>query len=467
MDSTTSGSAKSDLTEYLDKNYSRTRDELFDLLRIPSVSAKSEHNADTARTAEWVRSALETAGMKATIFPTPGHAIVVGEWRGAPDAPTVLVYGHYDVQPPEPLDLWTSPPFEPTIRNGNIYARGSVDDKGQLFLHIKAIQAHLATRGKLPVNVVVIAEGEEEIGSDNLEKFIEDKKDLLAAEAVVISDSAMFAPRQPSILSSLRGLAYFELNVKGPSVDLHSGAYGGAVVNPAMALAKILSTMHDDNGHIAIEGFYDSVRTWEPADINQMKTLPFDSETFRQETGSPELGGEKGYSILEQLWSRPTLEVNGLLSGYTSEGAKTVLPSKAMAKVSCRLVPDQNPADIEKLILAHVQKVAPKGVTATVKFLHGGRPWKAELTGPLYDAARRALATAFAKPPVLVGEGGSIPVVGDFERILGAPVLLVGFGLPGENAHAPDEWMSEENFKIGMRAMATFWDEYGVASKTD
>ena len=460
-----SGSAKSELTDYLDQNYSRTRDELFDLLRIPSVSAKSEHNPDTARTAEWIRSSLENAGLEAKIFPTAGHPIVIGEWRGAPGAPTVLVYGHYDVQPPEPLELWTSPPFEPTIRNGNIYARGSVDDKGQLFLHIKALQAHLATRGKLPVNVVLIAEGEEEIGSDNLEQFIEEKKDMLAAEAVVISDSAMFAPGQPSILSSLRGLAYFELVVQGPTVDLHSGAYGGAVVNPAMALARILATMHDENGHVTIDGFYDSVRVWDPAILEQMKELPFDSETFRLETGAPELGGEKGYTVLEQLWSRPTCEVNGLVSGYTGQGAKTVLPSKAMAKVSCRLVPDQVPGEIEKLILAHVQKVAPKGVVATVKFLHGGRPWRAELNGPLYDAARRALATAFSKPPVIVGEGGSIPVVGDFERILGAPVLLVGFGLPGENAHAPDEWMSEENFRIGMRAMAAFWDEYGVASK--
>lgn len=465
MNATKSDSSKSDLTEYLDTNYARTRDELFDLLRIPSVSAKSENNADTAKTAEWIRSSLENAGLKAAIHQTPGHPIVIGEWRGAPGAPTVLVYGHYDVQPAEPLDLWTSPPFEPTIRNGNIYARGSVDDKGQLFLHIKALQAHLATRGKLPVNVVVIAEGEEEIGSDNLEQFVEDQKDLLSAEAVVISDSAMFAPGQPSILSSLRGLAYFELSVVGPTVDLHSGGYGGAVVNPAMALARILATMHDENGHIAIEGFYDSVRTWAPAILDQMKKLPFDPETFRKETGASELGGEKGYSILEQLWARPTLEVNGLLSGYTGEGAKTVLPSKAMAKVSCRLVPDQDPAEIEKLIEAHVKKVTPKGVTANVRFLHGGRPWRAELNGPLYDAARRALATAFPNPPVIVGEGGSIPVVGDFERILGAPVLLVGFGLPGENAHAPDEWMSEENFRIGMRAMATFWDEYGSASK--
>lgn len=452
---------KTDLSDFFDANDPRIRDELFEFLRIPSVSAKSEHTPDVRRAAEWLRDSMGQAGLAAAVHPTGGHPVVIGEWRGAPGAPTVLVYGHYDVQPAEPLELWTSPPFEPTIRNGNIYARGSVDDKGQLFLHVKALEAHLKTRGKLPVNVVMIAEGEEEVGSDNLEEFVEANRDLLAAQAVVISDSAMFAPGQPSILSSLRGLAYFEINVHGPAVDLHSGAYGGAVVNPAMALARILGTMHDDNGHIAIEGFYDSVRDWDPRIREQMRRLPFEEETFRRETGADELGGEAGYTVLERLWSRPTCEVNGLLSGYTGEGAKTVLPSKAMAKVSCRLVPDQIPAEIVEKMKAHVARVAPDGVTVTVTYLHGGRPWRAELTGPLYDAARRALATAFEKEPVIVGEGGSIPVVGDFERVLGAPVLLVGFGLPGENAHAPDEWMSEENFRIGMRAMAVLWDEYG------
>jgi len=453
--------SKSDLNEFFDANDSRIRDELFEFLRIPSVSAVSEHDGDVIKAAEWLKRSLQQAGLTGTIYQTPGHPVVIGEWRGAPGAPTVLVYGHYDVQPAEPLDLWTSPPFEPTIRNGNIYARGSVDDKGQLFLHVKALEAHLKTRGKLPVNVVLIAEGEEEVGSDNLEQFVEAKKDLLACEAVVISDSTMFAPGQPSILSSLRGLAYFEINVKGPSVDLHSGAYGGAVANPATALAKIVASLHDEKGHVAIEGFYDSVREW-PAEVRkQMSELPFEEDTFLKETGSPETGGEKGFTTLERLWTRPTCEVNGLLSGYVGEGAKTVLPSKAMAKVSCRLVPDQTPNEIIKAMEAHVAKVTPKGVTATVKYLHGGKPWRAELKGPLYDAARRALATAFAKEPVIVGEGGSIPVVGDFERVLGVPVLLVGFGLPGENAHAPDEWMSEENFRIGMRAMAVFWDEYG------
>ncbi|HVF39987.1 MAG TPA: dipeptidase, partial [Gemmatimonadaceae bacterium] len=439
----------SDLNEFFDSNDSRIREELFAFLRIPSVSAKSTNNADTARAAEWLKDSMQQAGLEAAIHPTAGHPIVVGEWRGAPGAPTVLVYGHYDVQPAEPLELWTSPPFEPTIRNGNIYARGSVDDKGQLFLHVKALEAHLSTRGKLPVNVVFVAEGEEEVGSRHLEEFIEKHKDLLAADAVVISDSAMFAPGQPSILSSLRGLAYFEINVQGPVVDLHSGSYGGAVVNPAMALARILATMHDENGHIAIEGFYNSVREWESDILEGMRQLPFEESTLLHETGAPALGGEKGFTALERLWARPTCEVNGLLSGYTGEGAKTVLPSKAMAKVSCRLVPDQSPPEIERLMRAHVEKVAPSGVTVTVKHLHGGRPWRARLDGKLYDAARQALATAFEKEPVIVGEGGSIPVVGDFERILGTPVLLVGFGLPGENAHAPDEWMSEENFRIG------------------
>ena len=454
----------SDLEKFLTDNDARIQQELFEFLRIPSVSAKSDHNADTKRAAEWVKASMDKIGVKSKIYSTPGHPVVVGEWRGAAGAPTVLIYGHYDVQPPEPLDLWTSPAFEPTVRDGRIYARGSVDDKGQLFLHIKALEAHLAVRKKLPVNIVVVAEGEEEIGSENLAAFVEQQKAMLKADAVVISDSAMFAPGQPSILSSLRGLAYFEINVQGPSGDLHSGSYGGAVVNPAMALARILATFHDENGHIAIPGFYDKVREWDAKVREQMRSLPFDDKTLMHETGVDTLGGEKGYTTLEKLWTRPTCEVNGLLSGYTGEGAKTVLPAKAMAKVSCRLVPDQDPAEIEKLMKAHVAKVAPKGVKVDVRHLHGGRPWRAELDGPLFDAARTALRAAFGKEPVITGEGGSIPVVGDFERILGAPVLLVGFGLPGENAHAPDEWMSEENFRVGMRAIATLWDEYAAAA---
>ena len=455
-----------DLDAYLGANRDRALQELFDLLRIPSVSARSEHNADTARAAEWMVAALRTIGFSAAVHPTAGHPIVVGEWRKAPSgAPTILIYGHYDVQPAEPLELWESPPFEPEVRGGKLFARGSVDDKGQVFLHVKALQAHLATRGTLPLNVIVLAEGEEEVGSDHLAEFIQQNASMLACDAVVISDSSMFAPGLPSILSSLRGLAYFQIDVQGPSVDLHSGSYGGAVMNPAMALARILAAMHDADGHVAIAGFYDRVRDWGEAAREQIRSLPFDDDAFRGETGSPALFGEKGYSTLERLWMRPTCEVNGLLSGYTGEGAKTVLPAKAMAKVSCRLVPDQDPREIERLMRAHVERVKPPGVTATVTPLHGGNPWRADLSGWIFDAARRALATAFDREPVITGEGGSIPVVDDFQRILEAPVLLVGFGLPGENAHAPNEWLSVDNFFNGMRAMAALWDEAGRGTR--
>jgi acetylornithine deacetylase/succinyl-diaminopimelate desuccinylase-like protein len=400
------------------------------------------------------------------LIATPGNPVVYGDWLGAADAPTILFYGHYDVQPVDPLDLWESPPFEPTIRDGRIYARGSVDDKGQLFLHVKALEAHLAVRGKLPVNVILIAEGEEEVGSENLEQFIAANTKRLAADAVVISDSSMFAPGQPSILSSLRGLAYFQIDVTGPTVDLHSGSYGGAVVNPATALARIIATFHDEHGHVAIPGFYDAVRDWGDDARAAIRQLPFDEPGFQHETGAPALGGERGYSTLERIWTRPTCEVNGLLSGYTGEGAKTVLPSKAMAKVSCRLVPDQSPAEVGRLMETHIRQVAPKGVTVVVQELHGGRPWRAELAGPVFDAARRALGAAFGREPVIVGEGGSIPVVGDFQRILGTPVLLMGFGLPGENAHAPNEWMSDENFVVGAKAVAAFWDELSTSSRS-
>ncbi|MCC6316491.1 MAG: dipeptidase [Gemmatimonadaceae bacterium] len=449
--------------DYLASNVRRAHDELFAFLRIPSVSARSEHSADVARAAEWLRANMERAGLSTSLHPTEGHPVVLGEWRKAPPgSPTILVYGHYDVQPAEPLELWDSPPFEPVIRDGRIYARGSVDDKGQLFLHVKAIEAHLATRGVLPCNVIVLAEGEEEVGSEHLTTFVEAHRERLACDGVVISDSAMFAPGLPSILSSLRGLAYLQIEVEGPTSDLHSGSYGGAVINPAMALARILASFHDADGRVAIPGFYDAVRAWDPAVRAQVQRLPFNEEHFRAETGAESLGGEAGYSTLERIWSRPTCEVNGLLSGYTGEGAKTVLPSRAMAKVSCRLVPDQTPAAIESLLTAHVQRVAPSGVRVSVRALHGGMPWRGELSGPLFEAGRRALEFAFGTAPVITGEGGSIPVVHDFARVLSAPVLLMGFGLPGENAHAPNEWISDDNFVRGMTAAARLWDELGT-----
>jgi acetylornithine deacetylase/succinyl-diaminopimelate desuccinylase-like protein len=447
------------VTQYIDANRDRFRAELFDFLRIPSVSARGEHNGDTRRAAEWLMQKMKEAGLETTLHDTPGHPIIVGEWRGAgTDAPTVLIYGHYDVQPAEPLDLWTSPAFEPEIRNGRIYARGSVDDKGQLFLHIKAIEAHLEAGGSLPVNVIVLAEGEEEVGSANLMPFVEQHADLLRPDAVVISDSSMFAPGMPSIGASLRGLAYFEIRVHGARSDLHSGSYGGAVANPATVLARIIASFHDDDGRILIDGFYDDVRP-APEFVEQIRSLPFDEQEYRAEVGVPELAGEKGYTTYERLWIRPTCEVNGLLSGYTGEGSKTVLPAYAMAKVSCRLVPDQDPATIEKLFRDHVDRVAPKGVTVEVLVLHGGRPWRASLQGPLYDAGARALHAAFGRDVIFAGEGGSIPIVSEFERVLGAPVLLMGFGLPGENAHAPDEWMSVENFEKGTHASARLLEE--------
>jgi acetylornithine deacetylase/succinyl-diaminopimelate desuccinylase-like protein len=452
----------SDLAQYLEHSRQSHRNQLFEFLRIPSVSAQTDHKADVRRCAEWLRDAMKDAGLEVRVMETPGHPVVLGEWRGAgPNAKTVIIYGHYDVQPAEPLELWDSPPFEPEIRAGRIYARGSVDDKGQLFLHLKAIEAHMRVRKRLPVNVILMAEGEEEVGSDHLAPFVEQHAAQLKCDAVVISDSSMFAPGIPSILSSLRGLAYFQIDVEGPTTDLHSGSYGGAVVNPATALARMIATLHDDTGHIAIHGFYDRVRDTPPEQRQQIRDLPFQEEPFRLETGAEEVGGEMGYSTLERIWTRPTCEVNGLLSGYTGEGAKTVLPSKAMAKVSCRLVPDQDPAEIERLFQDHLDSVAPSAVRVKITYLHGGKPWRASLTGPIYDAARAALKSAFDREPVITGEGGSIPVVGDFARVLGAPVLLLGFGLPGENAHAPNEWMSVENFEKGTVAVAQLWDEYG------
>ena len=443
-------------------NLDRFLAELFDFLRIPSISAKSEHNGDTRDAAGWLRDRMRDIGLEAEILETPRHPVVLGEWRGAgEDAPTVLVYGHYDVQPAEPLELWTAPAFEPDVRDGRIYARGSADDKGQLFLHVKAAESLLAADGRLPVNLIVLAEGEEEIGSPNLIPFVEEHAERLACDVVVISDSAMFAPGLPSVLFSLRGLAYFEITVHGPAGDLHSGSYGGGVVNPAMALARILGTLHDDNGRIAIPGFYDDVVDWGDKTRAEIRALPFDDEEFREGVGVAALSGEAGYSTLERLWIRPTCEVNGLLSGYTGEGAKTVLPAHSMAKVSFRLVPDQNPARVAELLRAHVARVAPPEVRVEIEELHGGMPWRGQVSGGLIDAASRALARSFGRPPVLTGEGGSIPIVGEFERILEAPVLLLGFALPGANMHAPDEWFPLENFDKGIVALAALLEELG------
>lgn len=450
---------------YIDQNKQRFQDELFDFLRIPSVSARSEHKEDVQRAAQWFADRTRELGMKVQIHETAGHPIVVSEWRDAgPDAPTVLIYGHYDVQPAEPLDLWSSPPFEPSLRDGRIYARGSVDDKGQVYLHVKAIEAHLKANGKLPVNVVLVAEGEEEVGSENLLPFIEANASALKCDAIVISDTSMHSADVPSLDASLRGISYLEIWVHGPAQDLHSGVYGGGVVNPATAVARIVASLHDENWHATIAGFYDDV---DDAKVfrDKLAKLPWQDDEFRAETGSPSLHGEQGYTTLERLLVRPTVEVNGMLSGYTGEGSKTVLPAKAMVKVSCRLVPNQDPDKIAELVKQHVEKVTPAGVTVEVEYLHGGKPWRANVQGPLYDAGAAAVEKAFGKAPVFAGSGGSIPIVPEFERILKAPALLMGFGLPGENAHAPNEWLSVANYEKGTHAAAELLSELATRLK--
>jgi len=449
------------VTDYLRTHSERHLEELFDFLRIPSVSAKSEHRDDTRRTAEWLAERMREAGLQvAEVVPTAGHPIVIGEWRGAPEgAPTVLVYGHYDVQPPEPLDEWLSPPFEPEVRDGKIFARGSVDDKGQVYLHLKAVEAHMAANGSLPVNVVFVVEGEEEVGSPHLQDFLVQNQERLRCDAVLISDTTMFAPGLPSVTIGLRGLAYMEIRVQGPATDLHSGSYGGAVVNPANALAKIIARLHDERGRVAVPGFYDDVRDIGAAEREAIAGLPFEEEELRREVGAPALGGEEGWSALERKSARPTLDVNGLLSGYTGEGAKTVLPARAMAKVSMRLVPDQDYRDIEEKFSRFVREIAPAGVTVEVEALHGGQPWYADPAEPIFQAASRALEQAFGRAPVFTREGGSIPIVQAFQQTFATPVVLLGFGLPGENAHAPNEWMSVENFTRGAEAIALLYDE--------
>lgn len=444
--------------EFPQAELSRYRDELFEFLMIPSVSARSEFREDTRRAAQWVAHSLQRAGLDTRIEETPGHPIVLGEWRGAgPGAPTLLVYGHYDVQPPEPLHLWTSPPFEPTERNGRIYARGAADDKGQLFLHLKALERLLANGGFLPVNVVVLAEGEEEIASPNLLPFVESHAESLAADAVIISDSTMFGPGQPSLLFSLRGLAYVEIRVRGSATDLHSGSYGGVITNAATALARILSTLHDADGRVAVDGFYDRVIECDPETRSAIRDLPFREASLLEETGAFKLTGEPGYSPLERLWTRPTCEINGMISGYIEEGAKTVIPADAMAKVSCRLVPDQDPAEVVEQLRSHVNEVAPPEVVVEVTELHGGRPWRAHPKGRYFKAAHSALHAAFGREPVLTGEGGSIPIVAEFERILGAQAILLGFALPGANMHAPDEWFPLDHLEKGILSLVEFY----------
>jgi acetylornithine deacetylase/succinyl-diaminopimelate desuccinylase-like protein len=436
--------------------------ELKHYLAIPSISALPMHADDVQRCARWTADEMRRIGLEnIQVNTTPGNPIVYGDWLHAPGAPTMLFYGHYDVQPVDPLNLWESPPFEPTVRDGEIYARGAADDKGQVFMHLKAIEAHLKQTGKLPINVKLLIEGEEEVGSNNLDDFIHAHKPQLGADVVVISDSAMFDRDVPSICYSLRGLVYFQIDVRGTKSDLHSGVFGGAVANPAMMLAQILAQAKDRGGRIKIPGFYDDVRPLSDEERAQWKTLPFSERRYRQDLGAPKLFGESGYTTLERVWARPTFEVNGLLSGFTGEGAKTVIPAVAMAKVSMRLVPDQDPDKIATLFEAFLKKIAPKTVEVTATRMHGGKPWITDVDNPFIRAAGRAIEQGFGKAPVFCREGGSIPVVSTFQRELGVPAVLFGVGLPDENAHAPNEKLDLGNFHGGIISAAILYDEIG------
>src|SRR5688572_9707050 len=448
--------------DFINTNRDRYVTELKEYLAIPSISALPQHKDDVRRAAQWTADELTRVGLEnVRLEETPGHPIVYGEWLHAEGAPTILFYGHYDVQPVDPLDLWESPPFEATVRNGEIYARGSADDKGQIFMHFKAIEAHMKQNGRLPVNMKLLLEGEEEVGSENLDDFIRGHRDLLKSDVVVISDSPMFERGIPSICYGLRGLAYFQIDLRGSNSDLHSGSFGGAVANPAMVLAQILAQMKDKSGRIKIDGFYDDVVELTEEERSAWKQLPFNEKQYQRELGAPKLFGETGYSTLERVWARPTFEVNGLLSGFTGEGAKTVLPAVAMAKVSMRLVPNQDPDKVAQLFEDYVKKIAPKTVDVKVTRMHGGRPWMTDYHNDYVQAASRAIEKGFGQKPVFNREGGSIPVVFTFQQELGLPSVLFGVGLPDENAHAPNEKLDLGNFHNGVIASAILYDEIG------
>jgi acetylornithine deacetylase/succinyl-diaminopimelate desuccinylase-like protein len=452
--------------DFINTNRDRYVDELKAYLAIPSISALPEHAPDVKRAAEWSAEEMRRIGMQnVRLIETPGFPVVYGDWLGAPGAPTILFYGHYDVQPVDPLALWESPPFEATIRDGEIYARGSADDKGQVFMHFKAIEAHLKQNGKLPVNIKIILEGEEEVGSKNLDDFVKGHKDELSADVVVISDSPMFDRGIPSICYGLRGLVYFQIDLRGTKSDLHSGSFGGAVANPAFVLANILAQMKDRGGRVKIPGFYDDVRDLREEEREQWKRLPFNEKRYAKELGAPKLFGESGYSTLERVWARPTFELNGIQAGFTGEGAKTVIPAVAMAKVSMRLVPNQDPDKIAQLFEDYVKKVAPKTVEVKVTRMHGGKPWMTDFDNKFVQAAGRAIEKGFGKEPVFNREGGSIPVVATFSEILGLPSVLFGIGLPDENAHAPNEKLDLGNFHGGVIASAFLYDEIGRGGK--
>lgn len=457
--------------DYIQQNKDRFLNELLDLIRIPSVSADSRHKADMVKTAEFVKKSLIDAGAdKAEICETAGHPIVYAEKIIDPSKPTVLVYGHYDVQPPDPLNLWHSGPFEPVIKKtdlhpeGAIFARGACDDKGQFFMHVKAFESMMKTNS-LPCNIKFMIEGEEEVGSSNLGKFLEGNKEKLKADVVLVSDTALVANDTPSIDVGLRGLAYMEVEVVGPNRDLHSGVYGGAVANPATILCKMIASMHDENNHITIPGFYDKVATVSPADRKALGEIPYSEDEYKKDLGVKALWGEKGYTTIERTGIRPTLEVNGIWSGYTGEGAKTVLPSKANAKISMRLVPNQSSTEISKLFEEHFKKIAPDYVQVTVTPHHGGEPVITPTDSIPFMAASKAMEKTFGKKPIPTRGGGSIPIVALFEKVLGLKTVLFGFGLDSDNLHSPNEKYGLFNFYKGIETIPYFYQYFTEMKK--
>ena len=442
--------------DYQEKNKERFLSELFELLRIPSVSAKKEHKDDMLLCADAIKLRLLEAGAdEVTIYPTDGHPIVFGKKIFDPTKPTVLVYGHYDVQPAEPLELWKHDPFDPTIVDGKIFARGSCDDKGQMYMHVKAFETMVRTN-TLSCNVKFCIEGEEEVGSPNLGKFVSSNKELLKADCVLISDSAMISLENPSIDIGVRGLSYIEVEVTGPNRDLHSGVYGGAVANPITILAQMIATLHDKNNHITIPGFYDDVVEATEAERALMSKAPFNAKEYADDLGVKELWGEKGYATNERTGIRPTLELNGIWGGYTGEGAKTVLPSKATAKISARLVPNQISQKMTDLLINHFNKIAPPTVTIKASLHHGGEPYMTPIDSKAYKAAAKAMETTFGKAPIPVRGGGSIPICALFEKELGIKIVFMGFGLDSDNLHSPNEKYDLANFYKGIETIPYF-----------
>ena len=448
------------------QNSDRFLNELKDLLRIPSVSTLPEHAKDVRHCAEVLAAELERIGMEhVEIIETAGHPLVYADWLHAEKSPTALCYGHYDVQPPDPLEEWNSPPFEPLVANDNVYARGAVDDKGQMYMHVKALESLFAADdGKLPLNVRVILEGEEEVGGEGIAKFVRDHGDRLQADFALVSDTEMFAPELPTLCVGLRGMIYTEVEVRGAKIDLHSGLFGGAAPNPFVALAQIIAQLKDADGRILIPNFYDRVKQPTGAELDAWERLPFSEEHFREaEVGSKELTGEPGYSVLERLWVRPTLEVHGMPGGFIGEGAKTVIPAKAKAKISMRLVPDMTTQEAFAQFKKYVESLAPKGVTVDVKLLHSGDAIVIGTDNPYIRAAVEALNKTWGKQAVFIRGGGSIPIVGDFERELKIPIVLMGFGLPDDNLHAPNEKFHIPNFHRGIASIITLFEDLGAA----